>query len=48
MMNEEHGIYRYFDQVFKNKNSGQTVDKLWKDIKNFFDIFREWYNDYKR
>ena len=47
MMNDEHGIYRYFDQVFKNKNSGQTVDKLWKDIKYFFDIFREWYNDYK-
>lgn len=47
MMNDEHGIYRYFDQVFKNKNSGQTVDKLWKDIKKFFDIFRDWYNDYK-
>lgn len=51
LMSDEHGIFRYFNEVFamemNNPNNQKWIESLWKEIKNIFDIICEWYNDYK-
>lgn len=53
MMSDDHGLFRYFDEVFaaqRKADGGITVrwiEEKWKMIKDFFDVFLEWYNDYR-
>lgn len=52
--NEDHGVFRYFDKGFKtrfdsffidNNYSDDSLRIVWREVKNIYQIFKEWYND---
>ncbi len=48
--NDEHRTFRYFNEAFSvNKNNTTTnwLDKLWKEVRKYYHIFNEWYQDYQ-
>lgn len=46
---DEHKSFRYFYEYFKfhqNDIDGKTLrDDIWRKVKEYFQIFQEWYND---
>lgn len=42
-INNEHSMFRYFEKVVNEKG----IEYLWREIKKYFSIFKEWYNDYR-
>ena len=46
---DNYRIFRYFYYLFKEKNEFTVrqyyISKCWKEIKTFFQIFQEWFND---
>ena len=50
---DEHRLFRYFYEYFrfykikiKNNSEGYRLrDDIWKKVKEYFQIFQEWYND---
>ena len=42
---DEYKTFRYFSEYFKKNNTEQAVKKCWNVIKNYFNIFSEWFND---
>ena len=48
--NDEHKTFRYFYEWFSRKENGSDrnwLKAIWKDAKGYYQIFREWYSDYK-
>ena len=52
--NDEHKTFRYFNEAFLrakenaiNKNDVEWLDELWKEVKKFYQVFTEWYQDYR-
>lgn len=48
--NDEHKTFRYFNEAFnKAFKSGESdwLDKLWMKVKKYYQIFNEWYQDYR-
>ena len=45
-----HETFRYFNEAFNRaKNSGETawINELWAEVKKYYQIFVEWYQDYR-
>lgn len=55
LCNDSHKTFRYFFIAFNNPKLKNTEDKLktqyveniWKKIKYYFQVFEEWYHDYR-
>lgn len=57
--NDEHRTFRYFNEAFNiakndaaakgrvNENSTDWLDDLWKEVKKYYQVFNEWYQDYR-
>lgn len=56
--NDEHRTFRYFNEAFiyakKNAATHATenvntdwLDDLWKEVKKYYQVFNEWYQDYR-
>jgi uncharacterized protein with ParB-like and HNH nuclease domain len=43
---DEYKTFRYFYEWFKPKNNNE-ITKCWKQVKNLFQTFQEWFNDLK-
>lgn len=41
--NDDYKTFRYFYEDFRTGNI--NIEKLWKEIKDYFQIFKEWYDD---
>lgn len=41
--NDDYKTFRYFYEYFKLENN--DIEKYWKEIKDYFQIFKEWYED---
>lgn len=46
---DEHKTFRYFYELFSKKEDADKnlKENIWKEVKEIFQIFREWYHDYK-
>jgi hypothetical protein len=42
---DEYKTFRYFYTWFKKQGNKINITECWKEIKGFFQIFQEWYND---
>lgn len=43
---DEHQVFRYFYEYFKSqKESEKFISSAWKEVKKYFQIFQEWFND---
>ena len=42
---DEYRTFRYFYEFFKNKKSEEGVKQCWSEVKRYFQIFNEWFND---
>lgn len=40
---DDYRTFRYFYEYFKSSSS--DIDKCWKEVKNYFQTFSEWFND---
>lgn len=40
---DDYRTFRYFYEYFKSPSS--DIDKCWKEVKNYFQTFNEWFND---
>lgn len=55
LCNDSHKTFRYFFIAFNNpklkntedKLKTQSVENIWKKIKYYFQVFEEWYHDYR-
>ena len=45
--NDEHRTFRYFYEYFSERKRGANVTEVWLHVKNYFQIFEEWYRDLK-
>lgn len=48
--NDEHQTFRYFYYIFTDKENPITetlLRKRWDDVRKYFQIFNEWFHDYK-
>ena len=56
--NDEHRTFRYFNEAFisAKKNAAthanenvntDWLDDLWKEVKKYYQVFNEWYQDYR-
>ncbi len=50
--NDEHATFRYFFDSFSEKAKDKTqendwISNEWQKVKKYFQIFNEWYNDYR-
>ena len=48
--NDEHRTFRYFNEAFiylKKTNNTNWLDDLWKEVKKYYQVFNEWYQDYR-
>ena len=52
--NDDHKTFRYFNEAFirkkenaNNKNDLDWLDSLWKEVKKYYQVFTEWYQDYR-
>ena len=48
--NDEHQTFRYFYNYFNSNKkyiNAEWLRKTWLSIKNYFQIFEEWYNDFE-
>ena len=44
--NDEHQVFRYFYEHFKSKKgSDEFISSAWGNVKKYFQIFQEWFND---
>ena len=47
----EYKTFRYFELVFSEKKENCDgvvwLNELWKNVKSYYQIFKEWYQDYK-
>lgn len=45
---DEHKTFRYFYYAFNAEDlTAEFIDQKWSKIREYYQIFREWYNDYK-
>lgn len=56
---DEHKTFRYFNEAFifaknnaagndpGNANNTDWLDDLWKEVKKYYQVFNEWYHDYR-
>ena len=48
---DEYKTFRYFYAYFHDKSGNSKeesqIDTCWKEVKKYFQIFQEWFNDYK-
>lgn len=44
MHNDQYSTFRYFSGIVATKSS-DSIDKNWREIKNHFQRFKEWYNE---
>lgn len=57
--NDEHKTFRYFNEAFifaknnaamndpENANNTDWLDDLWKEVRKYYQVFNEWYHDYR-
>ena len=48
--NDEHTTFRYFNEAFIakcNNNNINWIDDLWNEVKRYYQVFNEWYQDYR-
>ena len=48
--NDEHKVFRYFNEAFKanrESNNIEWLEKLWQEVKKYYQVFLEWYQDYR-
>ena len=48
--NDEHATFRYFNEAFlsrRKSDSGKWLDELWNTVKDYYQAFNEWYQDYR-
>lgn len=48
--NDEHKTFRYFNEAFSDRRCKKNPDwlnELWTVVKKYYQIFREWYQDYR-
>ncbi len=43
--NSINSPFRYFNSLFNDENSIKMVEKNWKEVKNYFHAFEEWFSD---
>ena len=41
--NDDYRTFRYFYEYFKSK--GSDIDKCWNEVKNYYQTFKEWFDD---
>lgn len=44
---DEHQTFRYFYSLFNDINGKEKLTALWSEVRNYFQIFNEWFYDYK-
>ena len=42
---DEYRTFRYFNKYFVDKKNEEGITKCWKEIKKYYQIFQEWFND---
>lgn len=48
--NDEHATFRYFNEAFLSRreiDSDEWLDELWNKVKDYYQVFNEWYQDYR-
>lgn len=48
--NDEHATFRYFNEAFLSRreiDSDEWLDELWNKVKGYYQVFNEWYQDYR-
>lgn len=48
--NDEHMTFRYFNEAFgakRDKHSFGWLDEFWDMVRKYYQIFNEWYHDYR-
>ena len=48
--NDDHKTFRYFNEAFiikRNDEKSDWLNELWSVVKKYYQIFREWYQDYR-
>ncbi len=47
--NDEHKTFRYFLEAFDeySKADGWVCETAWKEVRKYYQIFNEWYHDYR-
>lgn len=48
--NDEHATFRYFNEAFLSRreiDSDEWLDDLWNKVKDYYQVFNEWYQDYR-
>lgn len=46
---DEHKTFRYFNERFiqEKENGTEWINNLWSEIKEYYQVFNEWYHDYR-
>lgn len=44
---DEHRTFRYYYELFNNAETVNEIKDLWSEIKEVYQVFDEWYHDYK-
>ncbi len=47
---DKHETFRYFNEAVirkKNKSNADWLDDLWNEVKRYYQVFNEWYHDYR-
>lgn len=46
---DEHKTFRYFNEKFiqEKENGTEWINNLWSEIKEYYQVFNEWYHDYR-
>lgn len=42
---DEYRTFRYFYEFFKSNQDQMHIEKCWKNVKAYYQTFREWFND---
>lgn len=42
---DEYSTFRYFSEKFKDNSDKDTIEKIWKEIKKYYQTLEEWFTD---
>lgn len=43
--NDQYATFRFFNKMFTTEPSSETVLTAWKEVKDYFNTFRDWYEE---